>query len=66
MLFFFKACCRKDVGEREVYHQGEDLSRGHKCKYMMIFTAEDHAKVGMYTAENGVAKEQKHFKQFYL
>ena len=52
--------------EKEKYHQGKNLSRGHKCKYVMIFTTEDHAKVGMYTAENGVAKEQKHFKQFYL
>ena len=32
----------------------------------MSFTAEDHAKLGKYAAENGVAMAQKHFKQLNL
>ena len=44
------------------------LSRScsHKQKYTMTFSAEDHAKVGNYAAENGVTMAQKHFKQLNL
>ena len=46
-------------------HQLEDPSgnRGRKRKYTMTFTAEDCAKIGKYTAHNGVAAACKNFKQ---
>ena len=44
----------------------EDPSGSRKQKYMTSFTAEDHAKLGKYAAENGVAMAQKHFKQLNL